>query len=146
MDSATDEWAFMQNRGSRGPISRAQLAFFLDTGLLQTFIMVHRMSQKATDSRTLAEYVEDWKAESMHYLGEAWVPSCIVLCQQELVIVCSDLACAKSRIMLLDASRDPISDKVIVHCSNPCEPPDWSQGAASLDCCACVVSASVWVM
>ena len=35
MGGPTDEWAFSEHGGSRGPVTKAQLAFFCDEGLLR---------------------------------------------------------------------------------------------------------------
>lgn len=53
VDSPSDEWAFVQ-RGSRGPITRAQLAFFLETDLLSGNVGVHHMQQSVTSQQKAA--------------------------------------------------------------------------------------------
>ena len=66
----TDEWAFANEGGSRGPITRAQLAELLDKGILDGGTPVHHMTGQLSRSKALAECIEEWQRESMHISGE----------------------------------------------------------------------------
>ena len=66
----TDEWAFARQGGSRGPITRAQLAELLDKGVLEGTTPVHHITGQLSRSKRLAKCVEEWQRESMRINGE----------------------------------------------------------------------------
>ena len=65
-----DEWAFAKEGGSRGPITRAQLAELLDKGILDGGTPVHHMTGQLSRSTDLAKWVEEWQRDSIRVSGE----------------------------------------------------------------------------
>lgn len=99
----TDEWAFVipnkrRVRNSHGPAGKAHLALFLDEGALDPKTPVHHISENVAMAKPVAEYVQEWKAESTKRLGETIRPLCGI--KAGLVLPCVPLshACTCSKI------------------------------------------------
>ena len=70
----SDEWVFIlpdkkQVKQARGPVRKAHLAFFLDEDALSRKVLVHHVTHGIAEARRVADYVEDWKAESIQSAG-----------------------------------------------------------------------------
>ena len=67
----TDEWAFMHGF-YRGPITRAQLAFYLDRKMLEPHTQIVHMSQVTATAvgQELWFCVQEWQADSLEYQGQ----------------------------------------------------------------------------
>ena len=76
MGTWSDDWAFIENGGSRGPITKAKLAFLLHKGVLFPNTQVHHVTQNSSAHRPLRDLVQEWEAESLWYNGELKLECC----------------------------------------------------------------------
>ena len=67
----SDEWAFIWDV-YRGPISKARLAFYTDTSVLDPGTMICHLPQvkRAFKGRLLKDYVREWQADNLEFLGK----------------------------------------------------------------------------
>ena len=69
-DGFTDEWAFDQQDGSRGPVTRGDLAWLLSRRMLKKHTWVHHLTQHPDEGRELQEWVHEWQTDYFHCTGD----------------------------------------------------------------------------
>ena len=68
-EQLSDEWVLIlpdkEVKRARGPVCKARLGFFLDEDAVTLTVLVHHVTHGIAEARRVADYLEDWKAESI---------------------------------------------------------------------------------
>ena len=75
-----DEWLFQMPGRTRvpktyGPVRKSHLAFLLQEGALDGKKQIYRPTEGIAKARFLADYVEEWKDESIRSAGGSRLPT-----------------------------------------------------------------------